>query len=449
MHVRSQAVLQSNWRTEPFLGLVMPLVAVSLFCFCGTSGRAQAVVPSESMSSPAIELAAIDQILTQASSLAERCQYAEALQTIERTHLADHPQGKIRAMALTKVAMIQFSAGHMAEAIQASETIIHLPDVQQLLDGQDLAFSYFILGAGYIAKGQYEKAEQAYLRSLTLFSQQGKESNLLSARVYSDLSLLYLQWGQGKKAEEILAKSAELERKSDSQSKMEQVFRLDALAHLQAEQGRVSDAVKTIQFLVEAFGSDASLSAESRAHLYWDEGVLCYSIQNLEESADHLRKSIALVSKTPDTPETALVLATLGQVQLRQKNFAAAEASLHEAEIRMQPFRKDYPVQAAQLAVTLGAWQQSRKRWQEARTQFLQAIGLLQPVTASTDLRLTCLRGAVTANHHLGNKIEEKSLHRQIKQIIITEAPIHSPRHTVDVLTLRKTNSRTAFNTDH
>lgn len=406
-------------------------------------------MPRESISSPAVELTAIGQTLTQVSSLAEQHRYEEALQTIERAHLADHPQSKIRAIALTKVAVIQFSAGHMAEALRASETTIHLQDVQQLLDARDLALNYFVLGAGYSLKGQYGKSEQAYLTSLTFYSQSGEDADFLSARVYSDLSLLYLQWGQGKKAEESLEKSAELERKSKGQSETKQLFRLDALAHLQAEQGRVSDAIKTTQLLVQTFGSNASLPAELRAHLYWDEGVLCYLAQKLEESADHLRKSITLASEMPGHPEAALVLATLGQVQIMQKNLGAAEASLHEAEIRMQPFRTDHPVQAAQLAMTLGSLQQSRKRWAEARTQFLQAIDLLQPVTGSTNLRLTCLRGAVTANHHLGNKIEEKSLRRQMKQLIATEAPIRSPIQTVDVLALRKANSRTAFNTDH
>ncbi len=413
------------------------VILVSILCISASASEA-AVVLDESCDAQAQSEAA--RVLTKSSQLADHYKYEEARHLITAANFPESPACPIHAWALAQTAVLEMREGHTAQAISAAESVVNIPGISKMLDRQKLGMNYFILGASYAAESRYEKADQAYRKSLKFTSSNTEEESVRAARIYSDLCFVYMQSGRLREAEESIIKSIEMGQRVNS--KTEYVLRMDTLAHLHLEQGRISDALKESRKQLETFGSDPQISLNVRAHLYRDYGELCSQLGKLEEGVESLQKCIELEEKTNGTPDSGLTLATLAQVHTLQKRYDLAEVMLHKAEMRMEPFAVDYPTNAAQVAVAVGDCWRARGRWTEARAAYFRAVETIKPIGTPAVLLQRCFLGAAAAAHHLGNKGEEKQLLSEMKELLASAGIRPQPSAAVvDVLSLKNGNS--------
>ena len=100
--------------------------------------------------------------------------------------------------------------------------------VEFKLDEIDLAFTYGLMGASYMALGKFVDAETNYIKATAIF--EAKKDNFDLNQMYFELTLLYIKMGDKKKAQSYFFKHDELskllysEENSNSVSSMKTLF---------------------------------------------------------------------------------------------------------------------------------------------------------------------------------------------------------------------------------
>lgn len=372
-----------------------------------------------------------------ASSLTKRGSFDAALHVLQ-SNLSNLGSGcSIRAAMLTEKAGIDLRLGQVHEAAQAGTKALDLEYGDNTSQARERGMDEYILASADAAEGQNTKAEREYLLAAQTLSKAGASEAINVARIYSDLAVLYVRSGDVRSAELYMQKALHSERSAPNPDKLEQFARLDALAHLEYLKGRLSDALRTTKELIGSYGTDSSIDATLRAHLYRDYAQLCVSTHKFDEGIEYLNHSLDLQLKGSGAPpqELAFSWAFLARIHILRKQFDAAEAALIKAQNRIQPFQHDFPEDAAIVAETYGILLNLESRWTEARAQLQLARQLAGSAPDLGLMKLEDLQALAYVDHRLHKKREEKQVRVELKSLRARGRSAWKP-DTVDVLTL-------------
>jgi Tfp pilus assembly protein PilF len=338
----------------------------------------------------------------------------------------------------TQIGRLELRMGDFKAARGASEEALRLHALKPVLGCEETGLNYFIIADSRSGVGEFAEAELSYKQAARVFETCGGHAEVLVARVYSDLAMIYVNERNLKAAEQAIEKSLAAEKRTANPDRMEEILGQQSLAHVKYQQGRISEALGTTKDLVNRYGADDALNPALRGSLYDDYGELCIQQGKLAEAAESLNMSATLKAKCPGRTGVAKTLARLAWVHTLLKQFDDAENTLKDAEGRLSgPAGEQDPLEAAIVAETYGAFLNARQQWKDARTNLLNALASGNSGPAFAEIHAAALLQLAEADHHLHRKQEEKKSRNQARLLQASFANAYASR-VVDVTSLER-----------
>lgn len=277
--------------------------------------------------------------------------------------------------------------GHYQDAVRLGQERVAESEKEFGPDHLQTAMWLNQLGLLYSLIGDYDQAEQAYLRSLNIKEKAKKPNNLAVAVTLLHLGDLYVTRGEFARAEPLLQRSRAIRERV-----------------LGPEHPDVA----------------LTLAAQGRLKMFLGDYA---SAETLERQA--LRMSEKAYG--PDHWRVAACLDHLGEVRRHAGDLAGAEASFERAlSIREKTPRPDHPVLAKNLSnlgmihVTMGKYAQAESFYKRALDVYANSVGTQHPAAAQTMSNLAALYTT------LGNYQRSEQLQRQALAILEqTYGPSH------------------------
>jgi tetratricopeptide (TPR) repeat protein len=415
---------------------IASLFLLGTFARGATAPNLQSSETEKTMSSCAAPISiAAHKTLVEALALEKRNEFEKAVQVTLRTADSIGPNCRMKAALETDAAAIKFRAGALTDAEQLSTKA--LKELRRFEDdSEDIGKAEYIIGSVMDARGKAADAERQYLKVVHVFTALGNRSALRLARVYSDLAVINIRVNNTRQAEIYLQKSSESEKSVKVSDPTERMARQDAAVHLAYKKGKTSEAIRLNALIIKAYGTDMSIPAGLRAHIFADRGGLMYSAGQYNESLLNLNKSLDLYRSYPRDSETiAIALTMLGRARLAVNDMVGAHQSLEEAMQLSTNLRANYPLHVAFIEESYGEYLALSRQWSEARARYLDSISLMRTAAEGKQELPKCLLEAAAADDHLHQKKESKKLRKQA-QLLMAESQTPGEESTVDLTTL-------------
>ncbi len=346
------------------------------------------------------------------------------------------------ARVYTQIGRLELRMGDFEAASGASQEALRLHALKPALACEETGLNYFVIADSRSGVGEFAEAELSYKQAAHVFESCGGHAEVLVARVYSDLAMVYVNERNLKAAEQAIEKSVAAEKSTANPDRMEEILGQQSLAHIKYLQGRVSEALGTTRDLVNRYGGDDALNPALRGSLYDDYGELCTQQGKLAEAAEALNMSATLKAKCPGRTGVAKTLARLAWVHTLLKQFDDAENTLNDAEGRLSgPAGRQDPLEAAIVAETYGAFLNTRQQWNDARAKLLNALASGNSGPAFAEIHAAALLQLAEADHHLHRKKEERESRNQARLLQASFADSYASR-VVDVTSLEHSYAR-------
>ncbi|MBV8571301.1 MAG: hypothetical protein JO319_11850 [Acidobacteriaceae bacterium] len=342
---------------------------------------------------------------------------------------------RLQARAEVQIGRLELREGHFGAAEATAQHALLIDSAAPALMPVDRGLAHFVLASAYAGSGQYRNAAAAYLQSAHFFESCGPQGASLTARVYSDLSVMYAQAHQLKEADEAMAKSMAAGRNTATLDPVDDILMTDTESHIDYQEGKVSEALNRIKLLLSKYGNKPAISATLRAHLYEDYGSLCSEAGKLDDAVEFFKVSVGLRAISAVATGMPRTLALLARVQILQHQYDQAMETLQNAKRRVETLADGNPFDAAVVSEIYGSLLIAKQQWSDARTELLHTLSMAPSSAAFTNVRAAALQQLITADHHLHLRNEEKQVRKQAREV---EAQLVYPGsgNVVDVLTL-------------
>jgi tetratricopeptide (TPR) repeat protein len=211
---------------------------------------------------------------------------------------------------MTEIAYLESRLGLLVEAEESSRSALAM---HVHLSPQAMGLNHFILANADNIVGSGAMAVREYLQAIEAFRAAGPSAYLNLAMNYSELAMAYLQAQDLRSAEDSLQKSFAAAPAVETTVPVLDVLRRDTLVHIELKRGRLSDASKTLEKLLQTQGENRQVNPELRSHVSRDYGLLCFQLGRTDGALTAFRKSAALEQEIRNPSGAAFSLAMLGR----------------------------------------------------------------------------------------------------------------------------------------
>src|SRR5947209_12681662 len=192
-----------------------------------------------------------------AQGTAERVRSPEGMNAIQMQHQLEVLRAQLsrqtaadssRASLMTEIAYLESRLGLLVEAEESSRSALAM---HVHLSPQAIGLNHFILANADNIVGSGAMAVREYLQAVEAFRAAGPSAYLNLAMTYSELAMAYLQAQDLRSAEDSLQKSFAAAPAVETTVPVLDVLRRDTLVHIELKRGRLSDASKTLEKLLQ------------------------------------------------------------------------------------------------------------------------------------------------------------------------------------------------------
>lgn len=221
-----------------------------------------------------------------------------------------------------------FDADSLNGAIEKFGLAIFLFD--SLGMSEDKANLFDDIASVFLARGDYDKAEQLYLEGIRVEFEMQDTAD--AAWYYDQLGQLMIQIGKGDKAREYLSNSLELRKVLDDSLEIGTAYHnLSVLLIQERKLNEAEECLRNALRILRVYGADKDL-----ATIYTNLGNLKQASGYLSESDQYYRKSYEHAIRSRDDKSIAQAVYSLGVNAYYRKEFLQAVEAFGESEIYLQ-----------------------------------------------------------------------------------------------------------------
>jgi tetratricopeptide (TPR) repeat protein len=298
--------------------------------------------------------------------------------------------------------------------------------------------AYIELGEVLQIQGGFQPAEVNYKKGLELLKRSMPPNDLRLVAALDDLGWLYITWGRLEEGSRLLQQAQSKADKADTNAPG-LIRHYDTRAAYLTVIGKFSEAQRDWKRAMEmgaaTFGPDSGQYDNVLLHF----GQAAALNGNYEDAAEAFRRYLDIERQVSNTPNTSAAVAKgeLAHIYTQLHKFPEAQRWFDDAFGTLNVTVDRAPLVHSILLSYLGDFYMAQQNWNEAQSQYRQALQIQQSVMGNTNAVAASMLLLSKALQKLHLKEEAKQLVTRARAILAAEKnPLSG--HTVDVTALRQ-----------